>query len=191
MKQRKKEIKREEGMPKHRETELLHRGEGARAGATPLTTPIYATSTFTFANVAEVEAYQRGEGGKFLYTRYDNPSVLSVEEKLAVVEGAEAALVTSSGMAATSTALFGLLQARVTKLENTVRWDWQPGDLALWDNRATQHYAVADYDDQYRRLNRVTLAGDIPIDVHGRQSRAVVGDASLYSDVVSPIALAS
>ena len=92
---------------------------------------------------------------------------------------------------AESAALFGLLQARVTKLENTVRWDWQPGDLALWDNRATQHYAVADYDDQYRRLNRVTLAGDIPIDVHGRHSRAVVGDASLYSDVVSPIALAS
>jgi cystathionine beta-lyase/cystathionine gamma-synthase len=98
-------------MPKHRETELLHRGEGARAGATPLTTPIYATSTFTFANVAEIEAYQQGKRDKFLYTRYDNPSVLSVEEKLAVVEGAEAALVTSSGMAATSTALFGLVQA--------------------------------------------------------------------------------
>ncbi len=63
---------------------------------------------------------------------------------------------------AESATLFGLLQARVTKLENTVRWNWQPGDLAIWDNRATQHYAVADYDDQYRRLNRVTLAGDIP-----------------------------
>ena len=72
-----------------------------------------------------------------------------------------------------------------------IRWNWQPGDLAIWDNRATQHYAVADYDDQYRRLNRVTLAGDIPVDVHGRHSRAVVGDASPYSDVVSPIALAS
>ena len=63
-----------------------------------------------------------------------------------------------------SAALFGLLQARVTKLENTVRWNWQPGDLAIWDNRATQHYAVSDYDDQYRRLSRVTLAGDIPVD---------------------------
>ena len=90
-----------------------------------------------------------------------------------------------------SATLFGLLQARVTKLENTIRWNWQPGDLAIWDNRATQHYAVADYDDQYRRLNRVTLAGDIPVDVHGQRSRAVVGDASQYSDVVSPIALAS
>jgi taurine dioxygenase len=90
-----------------------------------------------------------------------------------------------------SATLFNLLQARVTKLENTIRWSWQPGDLAIWDNRATQHYAVADYDDQYRRLNRVTLAGDIPVDVHGQRSRAVVGDASQYSYVVSPIALAS
>jgi alpha-ketoglutarate-dependent sulfate ester dioxygenase len=90
-----------------------------------------------------------------------------------------------------SATLFNLLQARVTKLENTIRWSWQPGDLAIWDNRATQHYAVADYDDQYRRLSRVTLAGDIPVDIHGQRSRAVVGDASVYSDVVSPIPLAS
>ncbi len=90
-----------------------------------------------------------------------------------------------------SLTLFGLLQARITKLENTIRWTWQAGDLAIWDNRATQHYAVADYDDQYRRLNRVTLAGDIPVDVHGQHSRAVVGDASLYSEVVRPIPLAS
>jgi alpha-ketoglutarate-dependent taurine dioxygenase len=90
-----------------------------------------------------------------------------------------------------SAALFNLLQARVTKLENTIRWSWSPGDVAIWDNRATQHYAVADYDDQYRRLSRVTLAGDIPVDIYGRRSRAVVGDASQYSDVVNPIALAS
>lgn len=89
-----------------------------------------------------------------------------------------------------SVALLNLLQARVTKLENTVRWNWQPGDLAIWDNRATQHYAVADYDDQYRHLERVTLAGDIPVDVHGARSRVVVGDASHYSDVVVPVRLA-
>ncbi|MCV7225240.1 TauD/TfdA dioxygenase family protein [Mycolicibacterium komossense] len=84
-----------------------------------------------------------------------------------------------------SAALFALLQARVTKLENTVRWSWQAGDLAIWDNRATQHYAVADYDDQYRRLSRVTLAGDIPVGVDGSHSRVVAGDASHYSEVVA------
>ena len=85
-----------------------------------------------------------------------------------------------------STALLQLLQARVTKLENTIRWNWLPGDLAIWDNRATQHYAVSDYDDQYRRLSRITLAGDVPVDVHGTPSRVVKGDASHYSAVVAP-----
>lgn len=84
-----------------------------------------------------------------------------------------------------SAALFNLFQDRITKLENTIRWSWQLGDVALWDNRATQHYAVADYDDQYRRLNRITLAGDIPVDIYGRHSRVVAGDASSYSAVVS------
>lgn len=89
------------------------------------------------------------------------------------------------GLGATESAtLFGLLQARITQLENTVRWNWRPGDVAIWDNRATQHYAVADYDDQFRRLSRVTLAGDIPVDVHGAPSRVVAGDAARYAPVV-------
>ena len=92
---------------------------------------------------------------------------------------------------AESTALFQLLQNRITKLENTIRWNWELGDLAVWDNRATQHYAVADYDDHFRRLSRVTLAGDIPVDVHGDHSRAIRGDASTYSQVVVPVRLAS
>jgi len=92
---------------------------------------------------------------------------------------------------AESIALFNLLQARITKLEHTVRWNWELGDVAVWDNRATQHYAVADYDDQFRRLTRVTLAGDVPVDVHGERSRVVAGDASTYSDIVVPVRLAS
>ncbi len=51
--------------------------------------------------------------------------------------------------------------------------------------------AVADYDDQYRRLNRVTLPGHTPIDVHKPRSRVVAGDVSQFSKVVSPIMLAS
>lgn len=77
--------------------------------------------------------------------------------------------------------LFDLLQKRVTKLENTVRWSWADGDVAIWDNRATQHYAVADYDDHPRRLHRITLAGDVPVGVDGRRSQVLLGDASHYS----------
>ncbi|NEA34254.1 TauD/TfdA family dioxygenase [Streptomyces sp. SID13031] len=82
---------------------------------------------------------------------------------------------------AETTALFQLLQNRVTNLDNTVRWQWQPGDLAIWDNRATQHYGVADYDDQPRRLHRITLAGDIPVSVDGVRSTPRTGDATHFS----------
>ncbi|HEY7288326.1 MAG TPA: aminotransferase class I/II-fold pyridoxal phosphate-dependent enzyme [Vicinamibacterales bacterium] len=93
------------------ETEVVHAGEGVREGATPIVRPIYATSTFLFDSAADLEAYQEGKSDSYLYSRYANPSVQTVEDKLKVLEGGEAALVTSSGMAATSTAFFGLLQA--------------------------------------------------------------------------------
>ncbi|WP_405134973.1 TauD/TfdA dioxygenase family protein [Nocardia sp. NBC_01388] len=84
---------------------------------------------------------------------------------------------------AESQALFQLLQARVTKLENTTRWNWQLGDVAIWDNRATQHYAIDDYDSRPRRLTRITLAGDIPVDIHGNPSTIITGNAEHYSIV--------
>jgi alpha-ketoglutarate-dependent taurine dioxygenase len=46
--------------------------------------------------------------------------------------------------------------------ENTVRFKWRPGSLAIWDNRATQHYGVADYGNAQRQLIRVVAAGDRP-----------------------------
>jgi len=79
-----------------------------------------------------------------------------------------------------------LLQARIERPDNTVRWAWSPGDVAIWDNRATQHYGVADFGDAYRRVNRVTLAGDIPVGVDGRRSTVLAGDASHYSVVDDP-----
>ena len=82
---------------------------------------------------------------------------------------------------AESIALFTLLQNRVTRLENTIRWTWQPGDVALWDNRATQHYAVADFGTEYREMARITVAGDVPVSIDGRPSRVIRGDAEAYS----------
>ncbi|MFM0176403.1 TauD/TfdA dioxygenase family protein [Paraburkholderia sediminicola] len=66
--------------------------------------------------------------------------------------------------------LLELLQGYVTRLENIVRWRWQAGDVAIWDNRATQHYAVNDYGDAHRVVRRVTLKGDVPVSVDGRRS---------------------
>jgi alpha-ketoglutarate-dependent taurine dioxygenase len=79
--------------------------------------------------------------------------------------------------------LFTLLQRHVTRLENTVRWTWRDGDIAIWDNRATQHYAVADYDDEPRLLHRVTVAGPVPVGISGDTSVVRKGDASHYSDI--------
>jgi alpha-ketoglutarate-dependent sulfate ester dioxygenase len=82
--------------------------------------------------------------------------------------------------------LFRIFQDRITWLENTIRWNWELGDVAMWDNRATQHYAVSDFGNQRRTMHRITLAGDIPVSVTGERSRVVAGDASDYSIVDSP-----
>jgi alpha-ketoglutarate-dependent sulfate ester dioxygenase len=74
-----------------------------------------------------------------------------------------------------SALLFELLQRRITQPENTIRWNWEPGDVAIWDNRATQHRAIDDYDNQPRLMHRVTLMGDVPVGVHGERSRVVSG----------------
>lgn len=75
-----------------------------------------------------------------------------------------------------SHALFNLLQSYVTRLENTVRWRWRAGDVAVWDNRATQHRALDDYGDQVRIMRRVTVDGDVPVSVDGRRSVTRIGE---------------
>jgi cystathionine beta-lyase/cystathionine gamma-synthase len=92
-------------------TELIHAGEGDVGIAVPLTTPIYETTTFVFESAAEVLAYNEGRSQKYLYSRYTNPTLVSVEKKLAALDRAEAALVFSSGMGATATILMAHAKA--------------------------------------------------------------------------------
>jgi taurine dioxygenase len=76
------------------------------------------------------------------------------------------------GLSKTDSArLYNILQDHITKPENTVRWRWQAGDVAFWDNRATQHRAIADFGLQRRTLRRATVAGDVPVGIDGRTSR--------------------
>jgi cystathionine beta-lyase/cystathionine gamma-synthase len=90
-------------------TRLIHVADGINNDAAPLTTPIYETTTFVFENAQEVLDYNEGRSAKFLYSRYANPTVLAVEETIASLEGADSALVFSSGQSATTTALLALL----------------------------------------------------------------------------------
>jgi len=92
-------------------TELIHAGERGVGDATPLTTPIYETSTFVFENTQEVVAYNEGRSSKYLYSRYGNPTVVSVEQKLAVLDRSERALLFSSGQGATTTILLAHVKA--------------------------------------------------------------------------------
>lgn len=92
-------------------TEIIHRAEGVCREAETLTTPIYASTTFVFDTAEQVRQYNLGASPRFLYSRYSNPTVASVQEKIAVLEGTDAALLLSSGQAATTTALLALLSA--------------------------------------------------------------------------------
>jgi taurine dioxygenase len=83
--------------------------------------------------------------------------------------------------AAESADLIRILQSYVTRPENIVRWHWEVGDVAIWDNRATQHYAIYDYDDDRRRMQRVTTQGTPIEGLDGRPSKTHEGDPSLYN----------
>lgn len=76
-----------------------------------------------------------------------------------------------------SRAILDLLYAELTRPEFTVRFRWEPGNVAVWDNRATAHLAPADLDHLHvrRTLHRVTVIGDRPVGTDGRESELVAG----------------
>src|SRR6202167_3859591 len=77
--------------------------------------------------------------------------------------------------------LIRIYQSYVTRPENVVRWTWREGDVAIWDNRSTQHYAIYDYGEARRRMQRVTTAGTPITGLDGRPSVALQGDSALYN----------
>ncbi|KKO49081.1 methionine gamma-lyase [Arsukibacterium sp. MJ3] len=92
-------------------TQLLHSGAGADAQTGALTTPIYQSSTFTYGTAADGKARFSGEQPGFIYSRMGNPTVQALEQQLAVLEGADEALVVASGMAAVSSIFYALVSA--------------------------------------------------------------------------------
>src|SRR6266550_370605 len=88
-------------------TQLVHSGERqALPNGRPVSTPIYATATFTYDSMAEVDQVFAGEQQGYIYTRYGNPTVAALEEAVRVLEEGAAACAYSTGMAALHAAIF-------------------------------------------------------------------------------------
>ncbi|MGA7919047.1 MAG: aminotransferase class I/II-fold pyridoxal phosphate-dependent enzyme [Candidatus Acidiferrales bacterium] len=92
-------------------TLAVHAGEERFHRSVAVGTSIARTSNFTFASTEEMKRWAEGKSSAYIYTRYGNPTLTIAEEKIAALEGAEAAIVTASGMAAISNALLSLLKS--------------------------------------------------------------------------------
>lgn len=82
-------------------TRLVHAGErlGTPTGQ-PVSTPIYASTTFTYGSMADADAVLGGEKPGYIYTRYGNPTVAALEQAILSLEGGVSACAYASGMAA-------------------------------------------------------------------------------------------
>lgn len=92
------------------QTRAIHAGEPPKHGVgAPVTSAIVRSSTFTLASTEELRLWAEGKSKAFMYTRDGNPTLAMAEKKLAALEGAEDAVVTSSGMAAITSTLLAFL----------------------------------------------------------------------------------
>jgi len=93
------------------QTKAIHAGEPEKHGVgRAVGTEVCRTSNFTFSSSEEMKRWAEGRSTAYIYTRYGNPTLAIAEKKIAALEGAEAAVVTASGMAAISSALLGALK---------------------------------------------------------------------------------
>jgi cystathionine beta-lyase/cystathionine gamma-synthase len=116
-------------------TRCIHSGEDRHGRIAPLTTAIEQTSVYALPNVEALRQYAKDSSGKYLYTRYGNPTVTAAEQKLAALEGAEAAVATSSGMAAQ---LIAVLAACRAGDEIVSMLDIYGGTIKLFDQVLTR-----------------------------------------------------
>ena len=106
MKKSKKNVKRAGDA-----TVAIHAGQEKFGIGASVGVEIARTANFTFANTEEMKRWAQGKSSAYIYSRYGNPTLTIAEKKLAALEGAEAAVVTASGMAAISSALLSVLKA--------------------------------------------------------------------------------
>lgn len=67
--------------------------------------------------------------------------------------------------------IYDLLHYYLTRPENTIRWHWAMGDVAIWDNRSSLHYGVRDFSPARRIMRRISVGSSVPVGVDGIRSR--------------------
>ncbi|MBV9348039.1 MAG: O-succinylhomoserine sulfhydrylase, partial [Pseudolabrys sp.] len=143
------------------ETRLVHAGT-MRSQFNETSEAIYLTQGYVYDSAEQCEALFSGKEKGYVYSRYSNPTVAMFEQRMAALEGAEAARATASGMAAVTTAIMGLVRAgdhvvAAKALFGSCRWvieDWLPRfgvettlvdgtDLAQWKKAVRKNTKAA------------------------------------------------
>jgi cystathionine beta-lyase/cystathionine gamma-synthase len=119
----------------------------------PAVVPITQTSTFVFANQQEMLDAVQGKSGGHVYTRWTNPTTKSVEEKISALEGTDATLVLSSGMAAISSAVMGLVKGGDRILSSDSIYG---GTVHLFNEILPNNGIEVDYVDTDELVDRIS-----------------------------------
>lgn len=124
------------------ETQIVHGPHSRHITSMDLTPPIHMTSTFRFDSVEQGAGVFAGDQEGYIYTRVSNPTVDLLQEKMALIEGGEASLATSSGMAAIASTVLALARPGDNIVSCTTLYG---GAFALFD----QHFRVFNIDTRF------------------------------------------
>jgi taurine dioxygenase len=131
--------------------------------------PLTATHNISQSFPAERFGVDAEAQERLALAKRNNPSVIHPVVRTHPVSGRRGLFVNDGFTmhineltAVESRTVLQLLYAHAAKPEFVVRWRWRDGDVAFWDNRATQHYATDDYRPARRVMNRATIIGDRP-----------------------------
>ncbi|MGD0589426.1 MAG: aminotransferase class I/II-fold pyridoxal phosphate-dependent enzyme [Bacteroidota bacterium] len=134
-------------------TRAIH-GSKLYAFKGPVTTPIYQTSTYRFETSEDAIRYAKGDPSVYVYSRYHNPTVHDVEEKIALMEHSEAAALFSSGMAAITTAILAVTKSGDNIISTSALYGgtyrWMRDELP--NRNITVHFVDAQYLEDIARI---------------------------------------
>ncbi|ANB59539.1 methionine gamma-lyase [Anoxybacteroides amylolyticum] len=138
------------------DTIVIHHGYDTKDHLGSLSVPIFQTSTFTFASAEQGEARFAGQEEGYIYSRLANPTVRALEEKVACLEGGEAALAFSSGMAAVSAVLMALTKTNDHIICSQGVYGCTFGLLQLLKNKyhISHDFCAMETEEELRQLIR-------------------------------------